>query len=218
MLVCLLPANGARAQHVETKVENAVVVYVEGNDVVLKFTDGDVRLFEIADSSRYMIDGKNVSVHELLPGMAVTATITTANPPAWVDTVEVGEAGTVWKSLGGSLIVRTRGGENKMYRVPAGSRITLDGTVKTLDQLHEGDRITATVVRTKTPPAGANAAPMVRKSPPTPARVGALLIDEGTKPDEQPGTGGIPLIAIIAFALLLVTVLVLLVSRRKRMN
>ena len=76
MLVCILSAPGVRAQRVETPVENAVVVYAEGNNVVLKFTNGEVRLFEIPDSSRFTIDGQAVTVHELKPGMKLTATIT----------------------------------------------------------------------------------------------------------------------------------------------
>jgi len=47
MLVCILSAPGVMAQRIETRVENAEVVYVEGNDVVVRLADGDVRQFEI---------------------------------------------------------------------------------------------------------------------------------------------------------------------------
>jgi hypothetical protein len=216
MLVCILSAPGVWAQHVETRVENAEVVYVEGNDVVMKLTNGELKQFEIADNYKFTIDGKDVTVHELKPGMKLTAMITTAIAPRWVDTVQVIEVGTVWNTLGNSLIIKTSEGENKMYRVPSGSKITLDGKAKTLDQLREGDKITATVVRTRAPLEVGNAATRVLHAPATPARVGVLLIDEGAKPGEPPGMWGTPAIIILIVVILLVTVLILLAFRRKR--
>ena len=216
MLLCILSAPGVRAQHVETRVENGEVVYVEGNDLVVKLTDGAVKQFEIPDGNRFTVDGKDVSVRELKPGMKLTATITTAVAPRWVDTVEVTEIGTVWKAVGNNLIIKTPEGENKMYRVPSGGKITLGGQERTLDQLHEGDKLTATVVRTRAPLTAGNAAAPVLKAPPTPAQVGVLLIDEGAKPGELPGMWGTPAIIVAIIVILLVAGLLLLIFRRKR--
>jgi hypothetical protein len=217
MLVCVLSAPNVRAQRVETRVENAEVVYLEGNVVVLKSTDGEVRQFEIPDSSTFTIDGKAVTVHELKPGMKMTATITTVNAPRLVDAVNILELGTVWKISGNNLILRKADGENKMYRVPSGGKITLEGKTIALDQLHEGDKITATVVTTRAPLAAAKSTPPALRAPVTPPRVGALLIDEGTKPVEPPGIGERPVFIIIVLAvILLVTGIILLAFRRKR--
>ena len=216
MLLCILSAPGVRAQHVETRVENGEVVYVEGNDLVVKLTNGAVNQFEIPEGNRFTVDGKDVSVRELKPGMKLTATITTAVAPRWVDTVEVTEIGTVWKAVGNNLIIKTPEGENKMYRVPSGGKITLGGKEIALDQLHEGDKLTATVVRTRAPLTAGNAAAPVLKAPPTPAQVGVLLIDEATKPDEPSGMWGTPAIIVAIIAILLLAVLILLIFRRKR--
>ncbi len=223
MLVCILPAQGLRAQRVETKVENAEVVYVEGNVVVMKLAHGEVRQFEIPDSSRFMIDSANITVHELKPGMKLTAMITTESTPRWVDTVEIIQVGTVWKTVGSSLIVTTPAGQNKMYRVPSGGKITVDGMEKTLDQLHEGDKITATVVKTRGGLEVGNAATLVLHTPPTPARVGVLLIDEGagpigdgSRPAESPGMWRTSTIIILIVVILLAAAIILLASRRKR--
>jgi hypothetical protein len=215
MLVCLLSSSGVRAQHVETSIEKAEVVYVEGNDVVLRLSDGEVRQFEIPDSFILTIDGKNVTVHELKPGMKLTGKITTATAPKWVERVTITEVGTVWKATGSNLIIKTPEGENKVYRVPSGGKITIGGQEKTLDQLREGDKITATVVRTKSPSEVGHATALV-KTPATPARVGVLLIDEGTKPDELPGMWGTSTIIILVIAVLLLTALILLALLRKR--
>ena len=232
MLVCILSAPGVRAQRVETPVENAVVVYAEGNNVVLKFTNGEVRLFEIPDSSRFTIDGHAVTVHELKAGMKLTATITTANAPRVVDAVNIIELGTVWKISGQNLIITKPDGENKMYRVPSGGKITFEGKDVALDQLQEGDKITATVVTTRAPLEGdkitgtavttrmpleaGKTTPPVLQVPATPARVGALLIDEGGKPVESPGIWGTPALIILIVAMLVVAVVMLLLFRRKR--
>ena len=216
MLLCILSAPGVRAQHVETRVENGEVVYVEGNDLVVKLTNGAVKQFEIPEGNRFTVDGKDVSVRELKPGMKLTATITTAVAPRWVDTVEVTEIGTVWKAVGNNLIIKTPEGENKMYRVPSGGKITLEGKEKTLDQLREGDKITATVVRTRAPLEVGHAAPPVLQAPATPAQVGVLLIDEGAKPGELPGMWGTPAIIVAIIVILLVAGLLLLIFRRKR--
>jgi hypothetical protein len=216
LLVCMTSAPVVRAQYVETRVENAEVVYVEGNDVVLKFAGGEVRQFVIPDSSKFTIDGQDVTVHGLTPGMRLTAVIGTATAPRWVDTVEVTEVGAVWKTVGNNLVIKTPEGENRMYRVPAGSKITLNGIAKTVDQLHEGDRITATVVKTSPPPEPGKPAPIVRKAPPTPPRVGALLIEEDTKPVESPGTWATPALILLVVVLLVAATVTLLASRRKR--
>jgi hypothetical protein len=216
MSVCILSAPGVRAQRVETRVENAEVVYVEGNDVILKSTNGEVKQFEIPDGSTFSIDGKAVTVHELKPGMKLTATITTGNTPRLVDAVNIIELGTVWKTSGNNLIIRKTDGENKMYRVPSGGKITLGGKEIALDQLHEGDKITATVVTTRAPMAAGKATPPVLRTPATPARVGVLLIDEGDKPVEPPGVWGTPAIIILIIVMLLIMGIILLAYRRKR--
>ena len=157
-----------------------------------------------------------MTVHELTPGMKLNATVTTATPPRWVDTVEVIELGTVWKNVGNSLIIKTPEGENRMYRVPTGGKITVEGKEKTLDQLREGDKITATVVKTRSQMAVGSAAAFVPKALRTPARVGVLLIDEGANPEEPPGRWGTPTIIILIIVILLVAGLILWAFRRKR--
>jgi hypothetical protein len=216
ILASFLLAPGVRAQRVETRVENAEVVYVGGSAVVVKLMNGELKAFEIPDSSTFIVDGKAMTVLELNPGMKLTATITTAAAPMLVDTVEVIEAGTVWKTVGSRLILKTPGGENKMYRVPARSNISVGGKEKTLDQLREGDKITATIVRMKEPQAVGGAAAVALRAPPTPARVGVLLIDEPIKPEERSGMWGTNGIVILVFALLLAAILILLAVRNRR--
>lgn len=217
-LVFILSGQAVRAQHIETRVENAEIVYVEGNDLVVKLPTGEVRQFEVPGTSRFTVDGKDVSVPELKAGMMLTATITTATPPKWVDTVEVIEVGTVWRNVGNSLIITSPKGENRMYRVPSGGKVIIEGKEHAVAQLHEGDKITATVVKIMVPPVTGNASAVVHKAPRTPARVGALLIDEGAMPPEPEPSGmwGTSTIIILVLLVLLAAGLILWAFRRKK--
>jgi hypothetical protein len=212
-------------------VDSAEVVYVQGDALVLRLTNGEVKQFDIPDSVRFTVDGRDLAQRDLLPGMKLSTTISTANAPRWVDAVEVVEVGTVWKISSGNLIVKTPAGENKMYRVPAGGTITLEGKTIALDQLHEGDKITATVLRTRPgtqalaqAQAQGQSQSDVRTAPPrvgkvgtTPPRVGPLLIDEGNVPEESPTMWGkTGLYVLIIGSLFLVGVLYLLFRRKKK--
>ncbi len=230
LMLCALLAPALWAQQVETKVVNADVVYVEGSIVVLKLTNGDVKQFEIPDSYRFTIDGKDVTVRELTPGMTLSATIVTSAAPRLVDMVRVVDVGTVWKIAGSNLLLKTPDGENKMYRVPSGEKIIIEGKEKNLDQLHEGDKITATVVTTRASEETGKAVAAVHQPPATPARVGVLLIDEGAKPTtdratpanetvtpgNSAGTWGASSIILLVVVLLAIGALVLLAFRRRK--
>jgi hypothetical protein len=226
LLVSLLLAQGARAQLVDTKIENGEVVYIEGNALVVKYANGELRQFEMPENSKFSVDGKDMTVHELKPGMKLTTVFSTTVEPRLVDTVKVIDMGTVWKIIGSNLIITTPGGENKMYRVPSGGSVTIGGVEKSLDQLHPGDLLTATVVVTRGYPEPGSAVTSVLRAPPTPARVGALLIDEGMRPiepngdksavAEAPGSWKSPVVLLLILVLLIVAVLVIRTLRRKR--
>ena len=216
ILVALLAFNLSgsivQAQRVETRIGKSEVVYVERKDVVLKLADGDVRQFEFLESSRFIVDGKDLTVYELKPGMKVQAMSTTAVVSRLVDSVETIDVGTVWKTIGSTIIIRTPDGVNKEYRVPAESRITVGGKEVALDQLREGDKITATVVKMASP----SEVTRVRHTATTPPRVGALLIDEGAKPEEHPGMWGNTTVIILVIVLALAAILILTAFWRKR--
>jgi hypothetical protein len=219
LAVCVLSVAPVSAQRVATRVDSAEVVYVEGNALVLRLTNGEVRQFDVPDSVRFTVDGKEVAQRDLVPGMKLSATISTPLAPRWVDAVEVVEVGTVWKASSGSLIIKTPGGENKLYRVPAGGTITLEGKTIALDQLHEGDKITATVLKTRagTEAEVRTAATRAVKVAATPPRVGPLLIDEGVVQEESTGIWGTTgLYVLIIGSLFLLGVLFLLFRRKKK--
>jgi len=64
------------------KVERGEIVYLSGNSVVIKMEDGTMRHFDnVPESTTVTVDGKQLNVHQLQPGMKVERqTITTSTP------------------------------------------------------------------------------------------------------------------------------------------
>src|SRR6478736_2201991 len=88
-LVCLTAAL-ALAQQTSTTAatKKFEVIAVNGNKLVVKLPEGTKEL-TVPDDFRFNIDGKMMSVRELQPGMAGTATITTKTTVVPVTVTEV---------------------------------------------------------------------------------------------------------------------------------
>ena len=73
--------TGAGSKKVQ--VDRGEVVYVSGNELVVKMESGEIRHFpNIPESARATVDGKELSIHELKPGMKLERTIVTTAPRA----------------------------------------------------------------------------------------------------------------------------------------
>lgn len=170
----------------KTEVRSGTVVYVSGNDVVVKLDDGTVKHVVVPDSATAEVDGKTIGVHDLKPGMHLTKTITTTTTSENVRTVRT-VTGRVWMVNAPYVIVTLANGQNKQYKVPEGTKFNVGGEEMTVFDLKKGMNLSATVVTTTptetvsqeskvggTGPVEAKAAP----KPATPPIVGVLLIEE----------------------------------------
>lgn len=130
----------------DTQVKNAEIVYVEGNDLVLKLENGKVEHLVVPDSDRFTIDGNELSVHELVPGTKLTQTITTSTTPRYVNAIRTIE-GKVWHvNAPRSLILTLPDNKNQVFNVPNDAKFTIDGKAKTVFDLRKGMKIKATIV------------------------------------------------------------------------
>ena len=196
----------------EVKVERGEVVYVSGNDVVIKMDDGEIRNFKVPDDARATVDGKEISVHDLQPGTKLEHTITTTTTPTEVVTVRTIK-GKVWHvNKPVSVVLDLGNGQHKMYKIPKGQKFMVDGQEKTAFDLKKGMNITATVITTEP----ITVAEQQRKTtgsmpppPPTPPLEGALLVEDlpaapsevasaEPAPTELPKTGSeLPLVGLL---------------------
>jgi hypothetical protein len=128
----------------ETEVKNAEVVYVEGNDLVLKLGSGKIEHLSVPDSDKFTINGSEVTVNELTPGTKLTQTITTTTAPRYVTTVRTLK-GTVWhvNAHSSSVILRLPNDTNHIYRIPSHAKVMVAGKQKTVFDLKTGMKLEA---------------------------------------------------------------------------
>ena len=168
-----------------TEVRNGEVVYVSGNALVVKMEDGSVRDFTVPESAKFTVDGKEMTVHDLKPGMKLTQTITTTTTPKMVTTVRT-ITGRVWHvSPPKSVILRLPTGENQKYTVPEGTKFNINGQERTIFDLHRGMNVSATVT-TEEPTTEVSRTSSVTGQmpppPPTPPATGPILIVQTIAP------------------------------------
>jgi LPXTG-motif cell wall-anchored protein len=151
-LVCLTATVTLAQTSTTSATKKFQIISVEGNQLVVKLPEG-TREMTVPDDFRFNVDGKDLSVRELKPGMTGTATITTKTTVVPVTVTEV-KNGTVTKALGTSIIVATDGGY-KMFSQSdidkRGIKILRDGQPAQISDFRENDRITATIITSKPP-------------------------------------------------------------------
>lgn len=164
----------------EISIRNAEVLYVSGNDLVVKLEDGEVEHMVVPDSDKFHVDGGEVSVHELKPGTKLTETVTTTTTPRMVSTVRTIEGRVFHVNAPRSVILTLPDGTNKSYNIPKDQKFMINGQEKTAFDLRKGMNVSATVV-TDTPETVLSASKRVTgqapapPAPQTPPQVGALL-------------------------------------------
>src|SRR5687768_15876394 len=116
------------------------VLAVEGNRLDVRLPEG-TRELTVPDDFRFTVNGQQMSVHELKPGMKGEATITTRTTVVPVTVTEV-KNGTVLMSTGAGIVVRTDEGIRSFTQEDADKRsvkIIRDGRPAPLSEFREGD-------------------------------------------------------------------------------
>jgi hypothetical protein len=151
--VCLMDVAGqAQETSTSSEVKNFEIVTVEGNQLVVKLPEGPKAL-TVPDDFRFTVNGKQVPVSELKPGMKGTATITTQTTVTPVSVTEV-KNGTVFERSAGMITVQTPEGFKRFSQGDLdkrGVKIVKDGKPVNLEDLNKGDKLTATIVTSKPP-------------------------------------------------------------------
>jgi LPXTG-motif cell wall-anchored protein len=194
-LVCLATvvtmAQSQTSTTAETK--NFKIIAVDGNQLVVSLPEGTRELTVPADF-QFNVDGRNLTVSELKPGMQGTATITTTTTVTPVNVTEV-KNGTVMQATGSSITVRTDEGI-KMFTQgdidKRGVKIMRDGKPAGVADFRVGDRLSATII-TSMPPRVVSErevqATLARPAAPAPAPAPAATAGAAPAPAAAPTTG-----------------------------
>jgi LPXTG-motif cell wall-anchored protein len=180
------------------------VEYVEGSTLVVRMANGGIREFNVPDSRRFIIDGKEMTVQELKPGTKLRATTITTKTPVTERTTTVG-TGKVWWVSGKTVILTLPNGENRQYTVKDDYKFTVNGVKNaSVFDLRKGMTISAekiveepkteivsNTVVTGQAPAPPAPRPVVARTPP-PAPVPAEVAPARPAPVEAPAPAPAP--------------------------
>lgn len=173
---------------VNTAVKSGEVVYVSGNDLVVKLENGEVKHFTVPADFKFQVDGKDMTVSELKPGMRLTQTITSTATPHLVRSVRTIQ-GTVWHVSPPNLVVlQLPDNSKKKYDVPKGQTFEVNGQTVDAFHLKKGMAVTATVITESTETVHTTAQNVTGETPApveTPPETGALLIAEPTAEKQE---------------------------------
>jgi LPXTG-motif cell wall-anchored protein len=131
----------------EVKVDRGTVMLVDGNDLVVKTQDGRlVHFANVPESARATVDGQELGIHDLKPGMTLERTITTTTTPQTITTVKK-VTGTVWNvNAPSSVILTLEDGTNQSFKIPDGQKFNIDGQMVDAWGLRKGMKVSATKI------------------------------------------------------------------------
>ena len=151
-VVALTSVAALAQQSTTSETKTFEVLSVQGNQLVVSLPEG-TRELTVADDFRFTVNGKQLSVRELRPGMKGTATITTRTTVTPVTVTEV-KNGTVAYSAGSTIIVRTEEGVKSFTQSDVdkrGVKIMRAGKPAQVSDFRQGDKLSATII-TSLPP------------------------------------------------------------------
>ena len=155
-------------------IDSAQVVYVSGDDAVLKLPNGNLRLFELNPGTSLTIDGKPSKVSDLTPGTTISHVQLQGRTESDVTTVTQIN-GRITAKNGRLLTLRLDDGTSKIYRVPSHATFNVDGKTATYESLTRGATISVTAVKTEPVTTKSSQAAMVAQ---TPQQSGTLVIQK----------------------------------------
>jgi hypothetical protein len=128
-------------------VNRGEVYAVDGNDLIVIMEDGSYRHFpNVPESARATVDGKQLGIHDLKPGMKLQRTITTTTTPMIVTTIQT-VTGKVWYvNPPNSVILTLEDNTNQQFKIPKDQKFNVDGQMVDAFALKKGMKVSATKV------------------------------------------------------------------------
>lgn len=187
-------AASAAASFAATSGPSSTVVYVGGNDLVIKASDGKILNYTVPAGYSFTDGGKPATLSQLKPGDKLTAPVATGTDPQVVASITVMKAKVYATAPPDGITLTTPQGA-KDFTVPTGTTFVVGGKALGLGDLASDVTIEATVI---TPAADGDT---TTATPDTPPMAGALLV---VKTDDLPSAGThLPLYGVMGLAMLL---------------
>jgi RNase P/RNase MRP subunit p29 len=128
----------------QVKVERGEVVYVSGNNVVVKAEDGTLRHFDnVPDSVTVTVDGKQLNVHQIKVGMKIERQTITTTLPRTITTVKTVTGKVFYVQAPNSVILTMENGKNQKFTIPKGQKFTIEGKETDAFGLKKGMKVSA---------------------------------------------------------------------------
>ena len=178
---------------------SGVVETVAGNKVVLREADG-LHEYNPPAGFKFQLDGRDVGVDEIKPGMSINAVVTDKVITRQVTLTRI-ESGTVAQVAPGGIVLKDQNGDLKSYNFkdPAGNDIYFarDGKEVPLRNVKVGDRLSGTFVTTLPPQKISQRSAVAKATEPSAAPEPAVVA--AATPHKLPKTASpLPLIGLLA--------------------
>jgi hypothetical protein len=168
----------------QANVERGEVVYIAGNELVVRMEGGEIRTFTVPDGATAMVDGKKVTLKDLKPGMKLERTITTTSTEKTVRTVKTGTGKVVSVMPPLSVVLQFEDYSVQQFKIPKDQIFYVNGEKKTAFELKKGMTVTATRIEAVPAVEVSTSRQTTGTAPPpeTPPQQGVLLIAEPSPP------------------------------------
>ena len=178
---------------------SGVVETVAGNKVVLREADG-LHEYNPPAGFKFQLDGRDVGVDEIKPGMSINAVVTDKVITRRVTVTRI-ESGTVAQVAPGGIVLKDQNGDLKSYNFKdkAGNDIYFvrDGKEVPLRSVKVGDRLSGTFVTTLPPQKISQRSAVAKATEPSAAPEPAVVA--AATPHKLPKTASpLPLIGLLA--------------------
>jgi hypothetical protein len=152
------------------RVGRGEVLTVGGNDLIVRMQDGSFRHFEnIPESAKVTVDGKQLGIHDLKPGMKLQRTITTTTTPQIVITVETVTGKIRFVNAPLAVVLTLENGTNQSFKIPKDQKFKVNGEMVDAFGLKKGMVVTATKI-VEVPVSVVSQQKSVKGTMPTPPR------------------------------------------------
>jgi hypothetical protein len=199
MGLCAMCACGTAWAGPEAAI-GATVIYVSGNDLLIKATDGRLLNYSVPAGYQFTIDSGKVGLKELRAGAVLKGPVATGSEPLVIGHVETVKA-KVYVARPPDTVTLILSDGSQDFTVPAGTMFAVNGAQVPLSGLKRNDEVETTLLM-----AG-------KGDGTTPALKGALLVE---KSEDLPQAGSmLPTVVAIGSGMMLLGMMVMFAARRR---